>query len=122
MSDKQSFGKATIGYGTSTQREIDVVDFVQAKYKGNRLISISELEDGGYILAVENPNSSGRNPHQNMLLSRESMIGLISTAHLYFQAKGWDVTQEIANSLDDGNGKKEVEFSCSPNLTAPKSF
>jgi len=49
------YGKITIGYGTSEQKELQIIDFVQAHFKDNRVITISQIEDGSFVSAVENP-------------------------------------------------------------------
>ena len=53
--EKVSIGKVTVGFGTAEQREMGIVDFVQANFKDHRLISISQIEDGSIVTVVENP-------------------------------------------------------------------
>lgn len=106
------YGKITVGYGTSDQKELQVVDFLQAKFKDNRVISISQIEDGTFIGAVENPPSTGRNTQSTIWLSKESLIGLLSTAMLYFNIKG----EDLQSLLEQSTQGKDIDYSISDNL------
>jgi hypothetical protein len=49
----KSKGKVTVGFRTSQQKEIEIVDFLQAKFKDNRLITVSSLEnDKGIVIRM----------------------------------------------------------------------
>lgn len=111
MSEEKSYGKATVGYGTGDQREVDIKDFVQATFKNNRVISVMSLEDGTYVISVENTPSSGR-ICQQMRLSRESFIGLIATSLMYLNCKRENTNDVLRESI----GKEEIEYSFSDNL------
>lgn len=106
------YGKITVGVGTNQRRELEVVDFIQARFKNNRIISISQIEDGSFVGAVENPPSSGRNTQSTIWLSKESFIGLLSTAMLYFNLKGEDMQKLLEESAE---GEK-IDYSFSDNL------
>jgi hypothetical protein len=106
------YGKVTVGYGTNAQKELEIVDFVQAHFKDNRTISISQIEDGSFVGTVENPLSTGRNPQSSIWLSKESFIGLISTALLYFNIKG----EDLENILRESTKGNDVDYSFSDNL------
>lgn len=114
IDQKKSFGKATIGFGTSEQTELEIVDFLKAEYKDNRLITVAMLEDESFIFAVENPVSSGRAPHQSMRLGKESAIGMLSTLLLYFNTKlGENRMQE---AIKEASVRNEIQFSTSANF------
>ena len=106
------YGKITVGYGTIEQKELEIVDFVQAHFKDNRVISISQIEDGSLVGVVENPPSTGRNTQSTILLSKESLIGLISTAMIYFDIKGEDLDSLLQQSVSDN----KIDYNCSDNL------
>lgn len=91
--EQSPYGNITVGHGTSFQKEIGITEYIQAHYKDNRLISISGLEDGSILAAVENPMSTGRNTQSTIWLSKESFIGMLGTAMLYFSAKGEDMAE-----------------------------
>ncbi len=111
------YGKITVGVGTNEQRELQIVDFVQAHFKDNRIISVSQIEDGTLVGVVENPPSTGRNTQASIWLSKESFIGLLSTAMLYFNVKGEDIQKLLEESIQ-GN---EVDYSFSDNLNGTLS-
>jgi hypothetical protein len=107
-----SKGKITVGIG-SAQREIEIIDFVQCKFKDNRLISVAGLEDGSMFLSVENVPSSGRAAQSNIWLSKESFLGVLSTSILYFGCKGEDLEKLL---LDSANNEDVIDFVYSDNL------
>jgi hypothetical protein len=107
-----SYGEITVGYGTPEQRELKIVDFVQAKFKDHRLISISQIEDGSLTTVVENPALSGRNSQASIWLSKESFVGMLSTAFLYFSAKGEDLGELMKQVIE----KDDITYSYSDNL------
>ena len=107
------YGKITVGFGNPKfQRELNLVDFVQAYFKDNRIISISEIEDGSFICAVENPPSTDRNPQSTIWLSKESFIGLLTTAIIYFQVKD----EDLSKMLEDVVINNEINYTFSDNL------
>ena len=106
------YGKITVGFGTLEQKELEIVDFVKAEFKNNRIVSVSQIEDNSFLLAVENIQSTGRNPQSTMWLSEESLIGLLSTAMLYFEIKGQDLKELLARSVSGNN----VNYTISDNL------
>jgi hypothetical protein len=110
--ETKNYGTVTIGFGEPEQKELKVVDIVQATYTDHRLISTCGLEDGSYLVSVENPASTGRSPSEKMRLSEESLIGLMSTIILYFNCKDVDVLQKIK----DASGKGAIEYTASENL------
>jgi len=112
-----SYGKITVGAGTSERRDIEITDFIQVSLKDNRLISVSQLEDGSIVAPVENPPSSGRSPQSNIWLSKESFVGLLAVAGMYFEVKG-DNLFEMMSDVVRGD---EVHFSYSDNLN-PEMF
>lgn len=114
LEEKENYGKATIGFGSPEQKELDIIDFIKAEYKDNRLISVCMLEDESYIFSVENPVSSGRSPHQSIRLGKESIIGMLSTMILYFNTKlGENGMQE---AIKEASVRNEINYSASTNL------
>lgn len=107
-----SRGKITVGVGTPERRELEIVDFVQAEYKDHRLISISQIEDGSLVAVVENPASTGRNTQATIWLSKESFVGMLSTAFLYFSAKGEDLGELMKSVVE----REDINYTFSDNL------
>lgn len=88
-------GTITVGFGTPEQKELAIVEYVQAEYKNCRLITVSEIEDGSICCVVENPKSTGRHEQAKIWLSKESFIGMVTTAMLFMNCKGEDFEQAI---------------------------
>lgn len=109
-----SRGKVTVGFGTAEQKEMEIIDFVQAEFRDHRLISISEIEDGSLVTVVENPKSTGRNTQATIWLSKESFIGMLSTAFIYFSAKGEDLGKLMQTAVENN----QIDYTFSDNLTA----
>lgn len=106
------YGKIKVGVGTSEQHELKITEFVRADYKDNRVVSFCAIEDGSFVGAVENPPSTGRNTQSTIWLSKESMIGLISTAMLYFNIKGEDMDALLKETVRG----EMIEYTLSDNL------
>jgi hypothetical protein len=107
-----SRGKITVGYGSTDQREMEIIDFVQAKFKDNRFVTVGGIEDGSLVVMVENPASTVRNAQTNLWLTKESFIGLLSTAFLYFSCKGEDMDKLLMEALE----KEDIDYVYSDNL------
>jgi len=112
MIEEKKYGVATVGVGTSEKREIPIEEYVKSLYKDNRLVSIVKLEDGSFILSIENPGSSGRATQTSMWLSRESFISLISTSFLYFGCAG----ENFGELLQECVTKDCLDYDFSDNL------
>lgn len=112
MSKKKSYGHATVGYGTDKQREIEIDKFISMDFKDHRLISIMQLvNDEGFILSVQNPESTGRETHSKMFLSKESFVGLVYSASFFLQKMG-----NIEDMLKQATDSQEIRYSYSDNL------
>lgn len=112
MSEESKYGFATVGHMTSEERKIEIKSFVQAQYKDNRMIMVSELEDESYILVVENFKSSGRNLEQKIWLSRESFVGLLNTAIIHLIMKG----ESLDDMVKEATEGKDIFYRRSDNL------
>ena len=96
----ESYGKITVAYGSDKQRELEVLDFVQAKYIDNRTVSVSSIEDGTNSITVENNISTGRAPQQSIWLSKDSFKALLSTIFLYLQVKGINISEDLKDCIE----------------------
>jgi hypothetical protein len=112
---KNKYGEVTIGYGTDKEKKIPIKDFLQSQFKDNRTISVSQLEDESYIVAVENLVSSGREPQSTIRLSEESLVGMVSTLFIYFGSKGMNFEDLLKKSLE--NNKDKIDYRFSDNLS-----
>jgi hypothetical protein len=113
MTKAKDYGKITTGYGTATPKEHSVIEFVQATYNDNRKITVSKLEDDSLFLTIENPKDSGREPKSMLRLSKESLVGLLTTCLMYSNSVGWDLKELLENQM---NGET-VGYSHSDNIT-----
>lgn len=108
----KDYGKALVAAGSDSPKELKIVEFLQATFINNRVATLSELEDGNFGLAIESPPSSGRSC-QNMLLSKQSLMAIISVSTLFLKLKGLNFDLELEKSL---GGKDTIDYSCSENL------
>jgi hypothetical protein len=95
---KGEYGTISSGLGKD-KKEFAIVDYLRSTFADHRLISVYGVEGDSLVLRVENYQSSGRNPDQQLWLSRESVVGLLGTAMLYFSARGDDLGQLLQQSL-----------------------
>lgn len=105
---------------TFDKKELEVTDFVKANYKDGREISLITAEDDSVFLEVTNPEGSGRNPEQILRLSPESLIGVLSTAFIYYSAKNIDMGQELQKAL--AASAEQIHFQFSDNLQLPQTW
>jgi hypothetical protein len=117
MSENKEEGYGSVSYYDENyiKHEHKIVDHIQARYVDNRLITIAGVDDGTTILSVENPESTGRAKTSQMRLSRESMVGLLSTVMLYYDAKGINLQKELEETAVGG----KIEYSVTDNLKHP---
>lgn len=113
----KSIGKAKVGAGTQQEKEMEIMDFVQAIFKDDRKVSIAKLEDGSMIISVDNPVSSGRCPSSDICLSEESVMAVMNTVLIYFLSKGRNIKELVRNSLSSG----DIEIKYSYNINPPFS-
>lgn len=109
---ESKYGTVTIGCETTIPKELEIENFIQATFKDNRVICVSELEDGTYLVAVENPTSSGRSILSTIRLSKESLTGLLATILFYFNSKRVDIMTEISEAIT----RDHVDYQFSNNL------
>jgi hypothetical protein len=114
IEEQEDYGEVTLGYGSLEQRKSKIKSFLQAEYKDHRLITVCNFEDA-FGLIIENPQSTGRS-NQNMHLSKESLVALLSTAIMYLEMSGMDMQELIKQSTNGDN----VQFSYSKDLQVDK--
>jgi hypothetical protein len=107
-----SYGKITIGYGTTEQKDLSVIDFVKCLFPGDRVVHVAMIEDGSFSVTIENLQSSGRSPQQTMRLSKESLVAIHTGIQMYFGVKGEDPVKLLTEFMQ-GN---PIEYTCSDNL------
>jgi len=106
--DKPNLGTAkTLVNGEIT--ELPIINFLRAEYKDFRLISVAQLGDNTYVLSIENPESTGRNPFQALRLSEKSFISLLGTATLYLSKMGKNMEQMLIEASKE-NGLIDYSF------------
>lgn len=91
-------------------RTLRLTNLVRCAYKDHRLCTVARAEDNTFLLAVENPASTGRAALSQMYLSEESMLAIASCIVLYYEHNGIDISdkfEEIVNS-------KHVEYEFAP--------
>lgn len=107
----EDYGVITLVNG----EKIPIESFLQAEYKDHRLISVVKF-NGNYGITIENPPSTGRS-NQNLHITKESLIALISTTLIYFEMSGIDIKSEIT----DATKFDSINFSYSKDLE-PKNI
>ena len=94
------------------QKEMDILDFIQASFVGDRRVTIGKIEDGNYLLNIVR-KTENENPIQSyMFLTKESMVALLATMSLYFSATGEDVDELLKSVI----ASDSMDYILSPNL------
>lgn len=115
MSKEEGYGKVSFMDDNFVKQELDIIDHIQARYLDNRLITVATVEDGSTILSVENPESSGRHGVSQMRLTKESLIGLLSTLLLYYEAKEINIQKQLVDAVESG----KIDYTLTDNLKHP---
>lgn len=109
---KNNYGEVVLGAGNENEKH-NIINYLGCGFANGRWITISEIDkENHFTLIVENPESTGRNPSQKMLLSGESLVGIAASIMFYLNAKGIDFHEEFSKSL----GGTELQYSVSDNL------
>ena len=109
--ETKSNGKITVAFGTAQQHQLEIEEYVRSKFKDNRVFSVLKIEDGSFVVSVENPPETDRSTQQ-MWLSKESLVGIAGAIMLYFNVKGENIYELIRNSADG----EEVPYTFSDNI------
>lgn len=103
----ESVGTITLGTGTDKERTINITDMLRIEAKDHRLATIAKCEEGNYLLAIENPKSSGRQVESKMYLTEGSFTALLMVIVSFLKEKNMDLEQMIKEyNLND----KEVKY------------
>lgn len=106
MEDK-NLGTVTIGYGSEHERKVKITNLVRCEFSDHRLVTVAKTEEDCYLLAVDNPISSGREPQTSIYLTEGSTVALLSTFMLYLEHNKIDSKELFKNyMLSD----KEIKY------------
>ena len=92
MEDK-NLGTVTIGYNSEHERQVKITNMVRCEFSDHRLVTVAKTEEDCYLLSVENPASSGREPITSIYLTEGSAVALLSTYMLYFEHNEIDANE-----------------------------
>ncbi len=112
--ERLTHGSLMINDGKNPPYELKIIEFIKSVFADTRVCTVSELEDGSFYCSIENVSSSGRAAHTGMLFTRPSMIAMMTTMHMFFSAKGEDMTEVMKEAVTDNQG-----YSYSPGLSHP---
>ena len=93
-------------------KEMDILDFIQASFVGDRRVTIGKIEDGNYLLDIVRTPENENPIQSHMFLTKESMVALLATMSLYFSATGEDVGGLLKSVMT----KDSMDYILSPNL------
>lgn len=106
MEDK-NLGIVTIGYGSEYERQVKITNMVRCEFSGHRLVTVAKTEEDCYLLSVENPTSSGREPQTSMYLTEGSAVALLSTYMLYLEHNGIEQNELFKKYILNG---EEIKY------------
>lgn len=96
MEEKQTFGKAV---GPDGEKEITSV--LQIGFADYRSVDVIGVEDGNIHIFLKNDPKTGRNPEQQLALTRESFVAVNAAMVLYAMQNGIDLESEFKNISGD---------------------
>ena len=94
------------------QKEMEILDFIQASFIGDRTVTIGKIEDDNYLLNIVRKPETKEPIQSYMFLTKESMIALFATMSLYFSATGEDVDKLLKEIIDSDS----TDYILSPNI------
>lgn len=107
----KTVGTLTLGTGTDRERTIQITDMLSCEFQGNRKATVAKDEEGNYLLSINNPASSGRQPETVMYLTEGSFMAILLTSHLFLSKKGIDLNEKMKEySLDEDHTDFEYQF------------
>jgi len=111
MEKSKNIGEVTLGYWHDPVKKVSITDMVRCEFSDHRLVTVAHTEEDCYLLAVENPQSTGRANQTSMYLTEGSVASLFYTYILYLEHNGIDVN-ELSKKyiLDD----QEIKYEFSP--------
>lgn len=115
MEGHKDYGTVFIGFGTSLQHELKIIDYIQGEFKDHRLVSIACLDDNTILLGIENPESTGRSNYK-MRLSQESFLAMFFAMALYSDCKGIDLSEASKQTVE----REQIYYCFSDNLKPSK--
>ena len=93
-------------------KEMEILDFIQASFIGDRTVTIGKIEDDNYLLNIVRKPETKEPIQSYMFLTKESMIALFATMSLYFSATGEDVDKLLKEIIDSDS----TDYILSPNI------
>lgn len=99
---KKVIGKVTIHdeHTKQTIKEIEITDMVRSVFNDHRMCTIARTEDNTFVLAIENPASTGRLPMSQIHLSEDSMLALVNGIFLFYHHNNIDIEQKMKEIVD----------------------
>lgn len=100
--DCLKIGKVTLTDADSGEvmKELAITDMVRSVFKDHRMCTIARTEENTFVLAIENPKSTGRNTLNQMHLTEESLLALTNSIFLYYMHNGIDINQKMKDLID----------------------
>lgn len=112
----KTYGKVTLAKGHPEERKVNIAALMQLDFEDGRKCIVAELaENNGYLLEVKNPSDSDRLPSTAMWLTKESFIGLVTTASLFMSSVFDDPHKELLKAI----GSDKVFYTVTDNINPP---
>lgn len=86
--------------GEGGVHEIAITNMVRSEFKDHRLCTVARTEENTFVLAVENPASSGRNPSGLLHLTEDSMLALFGVICSYYIHQGIDLDKRMKELIE----------------------
>lgn len=101
----------TLGFMGEHQRVVDIDSLVRIEFKDHRLATVARDEENAILLAVENPQSTGRAARAEMYLSQDSFYSILHTAMIFLEHNGIDLSSKLKELI---NEQKSVNYEYYP--------
>ena len=82
---------------------------VRSVFKDHRMCTVARTKENTFVLAIENPSSTGRLPMSQMHLSEESMMALVNSIFLFYRHNNIDIEQKMKEIIDSDSVNFEYD-------------
>lgn len=91
--ESKKYGTVTVNDKNKTQ--LSVIEVLKVEFNGGRIVSVNELEDNTFLLALDNAKGTGRIPTVNIWLTKDSLFALSHCIVAFAGLKGNKFKKEM---------------------------
>lgn len=112
MEEKTNYGEATLGVGGPEERKVPIESWMEGEFNDGRIVTVVKLQEDTYALTVRNVGDNDRNPRQEMLLTEDSLLALMTIVQMHWYSSDRKPEEMLENAMKG----KDIQYRMSDNL------